>query len=382
VAAPSTPQRVELAWSLLRGGRPDLAEQQARDALAEDPEHADAHAALAEALRRNGRLAEALAEARRSVQLDPNLAVGHRVGSITLNQLGDTTRAERAARNAINLEPESPEGYALLGNVYLAQGRHAAAIKYADEALQLNPHHNLALRIRAHSLSRQGLGREASEAARQALATQPEAPQGHLTHARLELQHGDAETAAAAYREALRLDPTSTSARDGLLTALAARNVIYRLLLRASNKARNTGHEPIIVHAVVSPLAAASWSLPDAAATALLTTGDGRLLNPPRERAWRAAAATLAIAGIATAISGIWLGLTALLVGLALYFAAVPISEARTRPWPARRRLLALAAGLPILAIAAAASSYGRADLYAIGLMAVTPIIASKLATG
>jgi tetratricopeptide (TPR) repeat protein len=382
LAGPTSAQRATLAWSFLDSGRPDLAEDQAREALADDPGNARAHAALAEALRRTRRLAEALDEARRSVQLEPGLAVGHRVGSLTLSDLGDTAGAERAARNALNLEPHSPEGYALLGNVRLAQGRRPQALACANEALRLNPQHAFALRVRAHALSAQGLGREASEAARAALAITPEASFAHLTQGDLELRRGHVATAIAAYREALRLDPASVRAREGLLKALAARNRIFWLLLRGANDARYVGRAPILVHVMVSPFAAAGWLLPDLGATALLTTREGRLLNPAGERWWRAAAAIIGLAGIALVIGWIWLGYRVGIVGLALYFAAVPVSEARRRPWTARRRLLGFAAVLVAVTAGAAVANSPVVLGWAIIVMTGTPLITSRLSIG
>jgi Tfp pilus assembly protein PilF len=379
VAGPSSAQRATLAWQFLGAGRPELAAEQAREALAEDPDNARAHAALAEALRRTGRLQEALTEARRSVQIEPDLAVGHRVGSLTLTDLGDRNGAERAARAAIEVAPATAAGHALLGNVMLAQGRPREALACTDEALRLDPQNAFALRVRALALSGQGRGEEAGAAALEALAAEPEQAHGHLTHAAMELRHGDPATAVVAYREALRLDPGNAGARDGMLKALAARNRFYRVLLRMGSAARTIGRQPLIAHLLVSPVAAAGWILPDVAATCLLATDDGRLLNPPRERAWRAASTILAVAGFVMLAAAIWLGPGAAFAGVALYFSAVPVSEARARP-RARVWLILYAVVLLAVATAVVAAPPGVALWPLVGL-AATPLITQRLAS-
>jgi tetratricopeptide (TPR) repeat protein len=167
---------------LLRLGRLDTAEQEARAALAAEPEDAGLLTSLAAVLHRAGRMQDGLAAADAACAADPNRERAHRLRALLLSTLGRHDEAMAAAGQAVQLAPES-EYPALCGAQVLRAG---------------------------------GRRREALAEARRAAALNPELADAHLQIGDLLGDLGDRNGSVAAYREALRLDPEDAVARHNL----------------------------------------------------------------------------------------------------------------------------------------------------------------------
>jgi len=144
-----SPKAVELYLKGLNSGiwgRIELFQQ----AIAEEPEFAQAHAALANAYAGHGWIGwpyspeDAYGPAReaaaRALQIDPNLAEGHIAqGLVAIHFDWDWEAAERSFRRAVELDPGNV--YALIGvSSYLAaMGRVDEAVSMAERARELDP---------------------------------------------------------------------------------------------------------------------------------------------------------------------------------------------------------------------------------------------------
>ncbi|HSL84128.1 MAG TPA: winged helix-turn-helix domain-containing protein [Thermoanaerobaculia bacterium] len=112
----------------------------------EVPEHAEAHAALADAwmmrldLPRPEAMERAEASARRALELDPTLAEAHGVlaAALFFHRL-DWAGAERHAERALELSPGYPDAVLLRALLKSAVGRHDEAIAGARRAARLEP---------------------------------------------------------------------------------------------------------------------------------------------------------------------------------------------------------------------------------------------------
>ncbi|HRX86732.1 MAG TPA: tetratricopeptide repeat protein [Phycisphaerae bacterium] len=220
------------AHVLLEQSRYDLAEQELRLALSQDPNDALAFALLAMCLAERERFKEATEAAHRAIELAPDDAFAHFALACVLNDRQRPKEAEVAAREAIRLNAEEPRYHGMLAITLAQQERWQDALQVAEFGLQLDPEHVMCTNARAIALAHLGRRTEAIETTRSALAEDPENAMTHANHGWMLLRHGKPDEAMAHFREALRLDPTYDWARAGIVEALKARHRVYRWLLR------------------------------------------------------------------------------------------------------------------------------------------------------
>ncbi len=225
----------EAIWQravLLAGQRRwDLAGKELRALLAQEPDHAPAHALLAQVLAATGDLDGALHEARQAVGADPELDFAHGVLAQVLWQRDELPAAATAIAQAIALDPDDASHHALLAQIRLGQRRFDDALAAADDGLRVNPQDTDCLNLRSVALTRLGRGREATDTLDASLAHDPENPYTHQARGFALLHQGDPRGALVHFQEALRRDPQLRSARAGLVEALKAKNPLYRVVL-------------------------------------------------------------------------------------------------------------------------------------------------------
>ncbi len=210
----------------------DLAEQELRLDLLEAPESPMAHALLALCLAKRGAFDEAVAEARAAIHQEPDAPLGHYALASVLEDRRLYDEAAGSVLEAMRLDPGDPDSPALLAQIRYHQRLWPAALEAAERGLELDPEHAGCSNLRAMALIKLGRQAEAGSTLEAALARDPEDPYTHANQGWALLQQGDPKRAMVHFREALRLDPTLEHARVGVIEALKARNVVYRLLLR------------------------------------------------------------------------------------------------------------------------------------------------------
>lgn len=226
---------LQKAQLLFAQSRFDLAEKELRGSLASDPEDWLSHALLAFALLRQDKAEDAIAEARAAIGYMPDAAYAHYVLALSLSESKDAKlrrTARAAAAEALRLEPEDPDYHGLLGWLDLSEKRWQDALANAERALSLDPEHVQGANIRAQALVKLGRGEEAGLALGSALAREPEDAMTHANMGWTLLETGDHRKALEHFRESLRLDPTSQWAREGIVEAMKARNILYRGMLK------------------------------------------------------------------------------------------------------------------------------------------------------
>ncbi|MEW6249469.1 MAG: tetratricopeptide repeat protein [Planctomycetota bacterium] len=216
---------------LLAQSRPKEAEEYLRRGLGADPSDAEAHALLALALGELKRPADALREARLAIRLAPDLPYCHYVHASVLSQQDQEAEAEQAAREAVRLDPEDADYHALLAAILYDRRRWAESLEAAETGLRCDPQHVLSLNVRAMALVKLGRRTDAAETLASALAHDPHDDVTHANRGWALLHSGKSKEALEAFREALRLNPQNEFAREGIIQALRARNIIYRLML-------------------------------------------------------------------------------------------------------------------------------------------------------
>jgi len=223
---------LERALLLYQQSRYDLAEGELRQVLAVEPDNAHAHAMLGLCLEQREQYTDAIRETEQAIHLSPDLPFAHFAHAHVYFARNRFSEALTAVNEAIRLDPEDPDQYALLANIHLHERRWQDALNAAEQGLQFNPEHVGCTNLRAIAMVK--LGRKA-EAGRTIDAALSKNPDNSLTHANQGwtcLEHSDPKKAAEHFREALRLDPQNEWARQGIIEALKAKNIIYALMLK------------------------------------------------------------------------------------------------------------------------------------------------------
>lgn len=221
----------ERAWAALGRDRHDLAEREFRLVLSENPDDARSHAGLALSLCHQQKFDEAEREAKLAVGLAPGFDFSHYVHGVVLRERNRFKEALAAVEEAIRLDPEDANNRCLLASIHGQQQRWTECLASADAGLAIDAEHDGCANLRALALTQLGRKDEASATIAGALQRSPENSMTHANQGWALLHRNDPKPALEHFREALRLDPTNDFAREGLLNALKAQNVIFRGLL-------------------------------------------------------------------------------------------------------------------------------------------------------
>jgi tetratricopeptide (TPR) repeat protein len=220
------------ALLLYQQSRYDLAEQELRQALADEPSDASAHALLALCLCDRKDYPAAMHEAREAIHLGPDIPFTHYALAQILYHRDHLQEAEAAIEQALQLAPWDADYYSLLASIRFGQRRWPSALEAAEQGLALDAEHVGCTNLRAMSLVKLGRRIEAGDALRTALSREPEDALTHANQGWTLLEQRQPQKALEHFREALRLEPNMEWARLGIVEALKARNFLYRQMLR------------------------------------------------------------------------------------------------------------------------------------------------------
>ncbi len=225
-------QKMQMVVALRDRRRFEEAEALLKEALAQDPELADAHYQLALTyLCMDKRKRDALAAVDKAVEHDAEDPWYHALRAGILADLREFDKAHHSADYAIQLDAELPAAHRAKAEVYCDQDRWAEAEDSLLEALKLDADDEGATNMLAHVQRMQDKMDETGETIDQLLSENPESAYAHHNAGWAALQRNDHKQAEMHFREALRLDASFDGARDGLLESFKARSLPYRLYL-------------------------------------------------------------------------------------------------------------------------------------------------------
>lgn len=203
--------------------------------LAARPDDAEAHAEMAVCFSRFGNDKKAVEHSEKVLALAPDWEHAHYIHAFVLYRSGRNRLACLSIDRAIELYPEYSEYWALKSDIKLSSSRATydkrAALKCADQGLEFDPQDVHCHYARAYALKSLGEKAAAKEELELCLGLAPNDASLHKLHASMMLDGRNFDGALDSYREALRLNPESESARAGLISALRAKNRLYRFLL-------------------------------------------------------------------------------------------------------------------------------------------------------
>jgi Tfp pilus assembly protein PilF len=223
---------LERALLLFQQSRHDMAEAELRQALGMEPHEAYPHALLALCLVELEKFDEATSEAQLAIHLQPDFSFSHYVHARVLYARNLLEQARGAIDEAIRLDPEDADYFSLLAGIHFRDSRWQESLGCAEQGLQFDPEHIGCTNLRAVALVKLGRKAEAGATIDAALSKNPENPTTHANQGWTLLEKGETRKAMEHFRESLRLDPDNDWARQGMVEALKARNIVYGLMLR------------------------------------------------------------------------------------------------------------------------------------------------------
>ena len=220
---------IERARLLISQGRFDMAQELLHQALAKDPDIAQAHSWLALCLAQDrDKLKEATREAEQGVHLAPDDSFTHFVLASVWEDRNQIDKALAAIEEAIALDPVSASYYGTKSQLLSQKNNWTGALEAAEEGLTFDPEDESCSALRTVALERLGKVGDAREQAEESLRQNPDSTWAHSAHGWAMLQLGDYQAAQKSFAEALRLSPNNEMARSGMIQALNSSNFVYR----------------------------------------------------------------------------------------------------------------------------------------------------------
>jgi tetratricopeptide (TPR) repeat protein len=224
---------VQRAWAAYEAKHYDLAEREARAALAIDPNNANALSLLSICATERKDRASAVQLAQEAIALAGDEAIYHYRLALVHSRFGDHKAAEPPLRTALRLAPNFALAYSLLAWVFFARRRFKKALIAINDALKLDPHEPHALSLRVQVFQATGDHAGARSAALEALQVDPQNVQAHSSVGMIELRKRNHDKAASHLSAALARSPHLQSVQKAYAEARESQDETRRALLKA-----------------------------------------------------------------------------------------------------------------------------------------------------
>ena len=223
---------MDRAHILMQQRRYDLAIPEIKLHLSEEPEDDDALTMLAICHINMEQYTDGLKYAEEAVGVYPYSDLGFYAIARAQLGLSNLKAAMKAINEAIEIEPEDADYFGLKALILTNQNEWQKALESSLEGLTVNPEHIECNNVKALCLRKLDLSEEEVETLMESLRQNPE---DAFTHANLGwsyLEKGEREKSIDHFHQALRIDPEFEWAREGVMTAMKSKNIIYRTLLK------------------------------------------------------------------------------------------------------------------------------------------------------
>lgn len=224
--------QLQRAFQLMELGRYELAEKELRGCLVQNPEDDLVNSYLAFCLMQMKRYEEAETFIKKAIALSPSHSYHYYVFGYLLFLQDKKNEAEKVARQLLEMDPYEANNFSLLAKILIDKKQYEEALERANEGLEIEPEHVDCLNLRVLALTKLGRKEEAKASIEDALENSPENSYTHANTGWSLLEQGNHQQARVHFSEALKLDPTNQYAKQGLIEALKAKNIFYRLLLK------------------------------------------------------------------------------------------------------------------------------------------------------
>jgi tetratricopeptide (TPR) repeat protein len=223
---------LERASQLVAHGRYEEALKPLQEALAINPQMAEALALLALCKSELNQHPEALTLIQQAISQQPDNDYYLYLHALFSLRKEDIKSALSFINNAIAYNPYHADYFGLLASIQLHQKDWKLALESADKGLAIDPDNLTCLNVRSTALFKLDKKEEAFGTIQEALNQDPE---NDFTHANMGwglLERDNHKQALEHFREALKLNPDNDLAKAGLVEGLKARYLFYRIFLK------------------------------------------------------------------------------------------------------------------------------------------------------
>ncbi len=200
--------------------------------LAEDPNNAEILSLFAEIKLQQEQYEEALEIINNAIGIEPNNPYLFFAKSRINLQLDLYNDAEDNIQVSIELDPYQADFFAFKAHIKLIRKQFETALELSDKALAIDAENLLALNTRSTALNKLNRSEESFETIEHALREDPNNAYTHSNYGWGLLEKGNHKKALEHFKEALSKDPNYQYAQAGMLEAIKATNLFYRLFLQ------------------------------------------------------------------------------------------------------------------------------------------------------
>jgi len=214
---------LNLGFVLREQKRYEEAERYLKQAVLINPAMEDAYYILGGISQERGNLDGAIENYNKTLELKPDFEIVYRDLCHVLFQSGQTENAKRVIEQGISLNPESAEFYYYLGNLHVYEKGLEQAIACYRKVLSIQPDYAEVHCLLGNLFKDQGDLDEAQDCYRRALALNPDDADAHNNLGAVFQDRGNLDEAQDCYRRALALNPDYVDAHNNLGSVFQAR---------------------------------------------------------------------------------------------------------------------------------------------------------------
>ena len=133
---------------------------------------------------------------------------------------------------AISIYPYEADFFGQKSYIYLNEKNYESSLNFANEGLALEPNNKFCLNARVQALTKLERKVEASSTIENLLEKDPENVYSHANVGWSKLENGQTKEALHHFKQALAIDPNFEYAREGMSTAIKAKNIVYNWYLK------------------------------------------------------------------------------------------------------------------------------------------------------
>jgi tetratricopeptide (TPR) repeat protein len=164
----------------------------------------------------------------------PHESIGFYFFSFYNFSIGKINLAIEAIDTSISIDPMDADYWALKANIFISLKNWVTALSFANKGIEIDPEHINCLNFRTQCLTKLDRTAELQANINEALHQNP---YNSFTHANVgwsKLETKDYDNARLHFAEALRINPNNEYARDGIINAIKAKNIIFNWFLQYS----------------------------------------------------------------------------------------------------------------------------------------------------
>ena len=133
---------------------------------------------------------------------------------------------------AISIQPYDSDFFAQKSLIYLHKKDYINGLDNANHGLSIDAKNSICLNLRAQFLTKLNRVEEADNTIENILHDNPEDEHSHANVGWVELEKGNHKKSMTHFKEALKLNPNFEYARNGMSTAIKAKNILYKAFLK------------------------------------------------------------------------------------------------------------------------------------------------------